>query len=54
MSPLEGAYNFRDLGRLTMPGGRRVRPGLLFRSDTLQALTAMTGHHSVDALSIWA
>lgn len=37
---LEGAFNFRDLGGLATRDGRRIRPGLLFRSDTLQALTA--------------
>jgi protein-tyrosine phosphatase len=40
ISPLAGAYNFRDLGGLQLPDGRRTRHGLLFRSDTLQALTA--------------
>jgi protein-tyrosine phosphatase len=37
---LDGAFNFRDLGGLPVPGGRQTRPGLLFRSDTLQALSA--------------
>jgi protein-tyrosine phosphatase len=36
---LEGAPNFRDLGGLPAGGGRRVRPGLLFRSQGLTALT---------------
>ena len=40
ISPLGGAFNFRDLGGLTARSGRIVRRGLLFRSDTLQALTA--------------
>jgi protein-tyrosine phosphatase len=39
VSALDGAYNFRDLGGLTAGPGRRVRTGVLFRSDTLQALT---------------
>jgi protein-tyrosine phosphatase len=30
---LEGTPNFRDLGGLTTVDGRRVRPGLLFRSE---------------------
>lgn len=34
-----GALNFRDLGGLPAGPGRRTRPGVLFRSDTLQALT---------------
>lgn len=37
---LEGAYNFRDLGGLRSTRGQRVRTGRLYRSDTLQALTA--------------
>jgi len=38
-SALAGAFNFRDLGGLPLADGRQTRPGLLFRSDTLQALT---------------
>ncbi|MDL5159718.1 tyrosine-protein phosphatase [Actinomycetospora termitidis] len=34
-----GALNFRDLGGLPAGPGRRTRRGVLFRSDTLQALT---------------
>lgn len=37
---LEGAFNFRDLGGLPLAGGGRLREGRLYRSDTLQALTA--------------
>jgi hypothetical protein len=37
---LDGAFNFRDLGGLPVSRGGQTRPGLLFRSDTLQALTA--------------
>ena len=37
--PLEGAYNFRDLGGLEGAGGRRVRKGRVFRSDRLTNLT---------------
>lgn len=40
MSVLQGAFNFRDLGGLRTHDGRRVRTGRVFRSDTLQALTA--------------
>lgn len=36
---LEGAFNFRDLGGLPTVDGGVTRQGLLFRSDTLQALT---------------
>jgi protein-tyrosine phosphatase len=35
----EGANNFRDLGGYPVAGNRRVRPGLLFRSDHLAKLT---------------
>ena len=37
--PLEGAYNFRDLGGLTGRGGRRIRARRVFRSDRLTGLT---------------
>jgi len=36
---LQGAFNFRDVGGLTTAGGRKVRRGLLFRSDSLSRLT---------------
>ncbi len=36
---LAGALNFRDLGGLPTADGRRVRPGLLFRSEKLSGLT---------------
>jgi protein-tyrosine phosphatase len=39
VSPLAGAFNFRDLGGLPARDGRHTRRGLLFRSDSLQALT---------------
>jgi len=38
-SALGGAFNFRDLGGSPAAGGRRMRSGVLYRSDTLQALT---------------
>jgi protein-tyrosine phosphatase len=38
--PLEGAYNFRDLGGLTARDGRALRPRRVFRSDRLTGLTA--------------
>lgn len=37
---LDGAFNFRDLGGLPVARGGQIQPGLLFRSDTLQALTS--------------
>ena len=36
---LEGARNFRDIGGYATSDGRRVRRGLLFRSDALAQLT---------------
>ena len=39
MLPLEGAYNFRDLGGYPTGDGRRVRWRRLFRSGTLSRLT---------------
>ncbi len=38
--PLEGAFNFRDLGGYPAPDGLVTRWGTLFRSDTLHELTA--------------
>lgn len=37
--PLEGAVNFRDLGGYATADGRRVRWGVLYRSDALDTLT---------------
>jgi len=37
---LQGARNFRDLGGIPATGGRRLRRGLLYRSDSLADLTA--------------
>jgi protein-tyrosine phosphatase len=37
--PLEGQSNFRDLGGYTTADGRRVKPGLIFRSGELSNLT---------------
>ncbi len=35
----EGSHNFRDLGGYPLADGRRVRTGMLFRSDQLSRLT---------------
>jgi protein-tyrosine phosphatase len=51
-SPLAGAFNFRDLGGLPAGAGRRVRTGVLFRSDTLQALTGADVTRLVDDLGV--
>lgn len=37
---LEGSYNTRDLGGYPAAGGKRVRSGLIYRSDDLSHLTA--------------
>jgi protein-tyrosine phosphatase len=49
---LTGAFNFRDLGGLPTADGRRTRSGLLFRSDTLQALTEDDVAHLVRSLGV--
>lgn len=38
--PLDGAFNFRDVGGLATCDGRAMRPGILFRSDELSRLSA--------------
>ena len=38
--PLQGAFNFRDLGGYPASGGQVTRWGTLFRSDTLHELSA--------------
>lgn len=43
---LEGSYNTRDFGGYKTVEGRRVRPGLLYRSDDLARLT----EHDLGAL----
>jgi len=52
VSPLDGAYNFRDLGGLPTADGRCVRRGLVYRSDTLQALTPQDVAFLRDTLAI--
>lgn len=53
MAPsLVGAFNFRDLGGLHAAGGQVVRSGVLFRSDTLQALTEQDVTQLVGALGV--
>jgi hypothetical protein len=50
-SRVEGAFNFRDLGGLGAAGGQ-VRSGVLFRSDTLQALTQADVAYLVDEVNL--
>lgn len=38
--PLEGSFNFRDLGGYPVPGGRATRWGRLYRADALHDLSA--------------
>jgi protein-tyrosine phosphatase len=49
--PLEGASNLRDLGGWPAADGRRVRPGLVFRSATLARLTE-ADQRQVEALGL--
>jgi protein-tyrosine phosphatase len=49
---LTGAFNFRDLGGLPTADGRQTRPGRLFRSDTLQALTEADVTHLIQSLGV--
>ncbi len=44
--------NFRDVGGLPADGGRRIRPGRLFRSDSLQELADGDITNFVDRLGI--
>ncbi|MBC8948057.1 MULTISPECIES: tyrosine-protein phosphatase [Xenorhabdus] len=37
--PLNGGINFRDLGNKTLNNGAKIKPGLLFRSGSLDRLT---------------
>lgn len=37
--PLEGTFNFRDIGGFDTADGRQVRTGMLFRSDALYRLS---------------
>ncbi|MEU1971178.1 tyrosine-protein phosphatase [Microbacterium sp. NPDC019599] len=47
MARIEGLYNFRDTGGIALTGGGETRPGVLYRSDALGALTP----EGVDALA---
>jgi protein-tyrosine phosphatase len=50
--PLTGAFNFRDLGGLRAGPDLRVRQGVLFRSDTLQALSSEDVVHMVEVIGL--
>ncbi|WP_224403021.1 tyrosine-protein phosphatase [Pseudonocardia sp. ICBG1034] len=49
---MDGVHNFRDLGGLRAGPDLRVRPGALFRSDTLQALSPADVDHLVSGLGL--
>ena len=50
--PLEGCFNFRDLGGYATASGRKVKPGMLFRSDALQHLTAQDAKYVRETLGL--
>jgi protein tyrosine/serine phosphatase len=52
--PLDGCVNFRDLGGYPARGGRRVRRGVLYRSDALYAMTEADVRQVRDALGVRA
>ncbi len=49
---LDGTVNTRDLGGLPLAGGGTTRPGVLIRSDNLQALSEADVHRLVDDLDV--
>jgi hypothetical protein len=49
---LDGALNFREVGGLPAADGRRIRPGRLFRSDTLQFLTEASVRRLADEIGL--
>jgi protein-tyrosine phosphatase len=49
---LDGTVNTRDLGGLPLTGGGSVRPGVLIRSDNLQALSDADVRRLVDDLDV--
>lgn len=50
--PLEGCFNFRDLGGYATASGRTVKTGMLFRSDALQHLTAEDAKYIRETLGL--
>ncbi|MFD2329189.1 tyrosine-protein phosphatase [Cohnella sp. GCM10020058] len=49
--PLEGAFNFRDMGGLRTEDGRTVKKGLLFRAAELTGLTE-ADHEALRAIGL--
>lgn len=50
--PLEGVFNFRDLGGLPTTDGRRTVSGAIFRSDALEELTGDDVRTLCDVLGV--
>lgn len=50
--PLEGCFNFRDLGGYATATGRKVKTGMLFRSDGLQNLTSQDANYVRETLGL--
>ena len=50
--PLEGGFNFRDLGGYPTASGQRVKTGMIFRSDALQHLTAQDARYVRETLGL--
>ena len=50
--PLQGCFNFRDLGGYATASGRKVKTGMLFRSDALQHLTPEDAKYVRDTLGL--
>ena len=50
--PLEGCFNFRDLGGYPTASGRSVKTGMLFRSDALQLLTTRDAIYVRESLGL--
>jgi protein-tyrosine phosphatase len=52
LSPTAGLLHFREVAGLPAADGRRVRRGLLFRSDTPQFLSDAGARHLVEVLGV--
>lgn len=50
--PLDGCFNFRDLGGYQTASGQRVKTGVLFRSDALQYLTVQDARYLRETLGL--
>lgn len=50
--PLEGCFNFRDLGGYATASGQSIKAGLIFRSDALQHLTVEDAKYVRETLGL--